>query len=138
MLTVETTHIKAGLLQLNGVPHSDMATMTEHVMRHGDYLTVMTIVHDALYLEEPLIRTTNFVLDLGLQLTPVVLEIADLVDRPLGYVPHHLPGTNSFVKEFAARYGLPFEATRGGKETTYPEYQATLKDLAAKSPKPRE
>src|SRR5262245_51244284 len=31
MLTVETTHIKAGWIQRNGVPASDQATLTEHI-----------------------------------------------------------------------------------------------------------
>jgi TPP-dependent trihydroxycyclohexane-1,2-dione (THcHDO) dehydratase len=50
-----------------------------------------------------------------------------------GYVPHHLPGTNEQLKEFCERVGLPFEATRGGKATIYPEYQLTLKALMGKS-----
>jgi hypothetical protein len=135
MLVVKTTQVKADMLQLNGVPHSDRATMTEHFIRHGDYLTVVTVVFDPQYLEEPFIRSTNFQLDLGLELAPVVLEIADLIDHPPGYVPHHLPGTNEFLKEFSAKYNIPFEATRGGKDTTYPEYQLTLKALMAKLPK---
>ena len=56
------------------------------------------------------------------------------VDRPQGTVPHHLPGSNAFVKEFAEKYHLPFEATRGGAETTYPEYQLKLKEWLAKTP----
>ena len=43
-------------------------------------------------------------------------------------VPHYLPGQNPFLHEFADYYGLPFEATRGGKETLYPEYQEKLKN----------
>ena len=37
---------------------------------------------------------------------------------PDGYVPHHLPGTNDQLKEFAGHFGLPFDATRGGKDST--------------------
>ena len=48
------------------------------------------------------------------------------VDRPAGYVPHHLPGTNPFLREFAEKYKLPVEAVRGGAETMYPEYQLRL------------
>jgi hypothetical protein len=127
MLMVETTHVKAGTLQLNGVPHSDQATMVEHFIRHGDYLTVIATVTDPFYLEEPLIRSTNFALDLGQQLAPVVLTVADLSVHPPGYVPHHLPGANEFLKEYAEKFKIPFEATRGGKETSYPEYQLVLK-----------
>ena len=42
--TVETTHFKVGWIQRNGVAHSDQATMTEHFIRHGDVLTVVTVV----------------------------------------------------------------------------------------------
>ncbi len=136
MLTVETTHIKMGWIQRNGVPSSDRATMIEHFVRHGDYLTVISVVYDPIYLEEPFVRSTNYALDVGQQLVPVHGEIVDeIAGRPDGYVPHHLPGTNDQLKEFAEHVGLPFEATRGGKDSTYPEYQLTLQRLMAKQPK---
>jgi len=136
MLTVETTHIKAGYLQLNGVAHSDQATMTEHYIRHGAYLTVISVVNDPQYLEEPFIRSTNWVIDLTQQLNSVPNEIVDeIAGRPDGVVPAHLPGTNPSLREFADLYHIPFEATRGGKETTYPEYQLRLKELMARVPK---
>jgi len=37
-----------------------------------------------------------------------------------------LPGTNRYLTEFAARWRVPVEATRGGAETMYPEYQRKL------------
>jgi hypothetical protein len=39
------------------------------------------------------------------------------------------------LKAFAERFDLPFVATRGGKATTYPEYQTTLKQLMARATK---
>jgi hypothetical protein len=136
MLTVKTTHLKAGVIQRDGVPHSDRAELTEHFVRHGDYLTVIGVIDDPAYLDEPLVRSWNYVLDLGQQLESVpgqiVDEIAGLVP---GRVPHHLPGTNPFLKEFAEHVGLPFEAVRGGRETTYPEYQTKLRALLDKMPK---
>ena len=42
------------------------------------------------------------------------------------YVPAHFPGTNPFLHEVADWYGLPFEATRGGAETLYPEYRQKM------------
>jgi hypothetical protein len=48
-----------------------------------------------------------------------------------------LPGTNTFVKEFSQRYGVPFEATRGGPETMYPEYRKKLTGAVAKRPAQR-
>jgi hypothetical protein len=127
-LTVETTHIKMGRIQRNGVPHSDLARVIEHFFRHGDYLTVVSVVYDPVYLEEPLVRSSNWVFDPRQQLDPNPTEVVDeIAGRPQGYVPHHLPGTNAQLHEFADREGLPFEATRGGKETIYPEYQLKLK-----------
>jgi hypothetical protein len=38
---------------------------------------------------------------------------------PLGVTP----------SEFAQQVGLPFAATRGGKESTYPEYQLKLQEM---------
>jgi hypothetical protein len=48
------------------------------------------------------------------------------VERPLGVVPNHLPGTNKFLTEFSTKYKLPYEATRGGADTMYPEYRAKI------------
>ncbi len=49
-----------------------------------------------------------------------------------GTVPNLLPGANNFLTEFGERYGVPFEATRGGAETMYPEYRNKLKGATAK------
>ena len=64
-LTVTTTHLKIGWIRRNGVPRSDRATVTEHFIRHDDHLTVVTIVDDPVYLTEPFIRSTDFILDLN-------------------------------------------------------------------------
>jgi len=45
-------------------------------------------------------------------------------------VPHHLPGTNTFLGEFPSKHGIPEQAALGGAETMYPEYQLKLKDGA--------
>jgi hypothetical protein len=44
-------------------------------------------------------------------------------------VPNYLPGENPFLHEFSVRWGLPYEPTRGGAETMYPEYQQKLKKM---------
>ena len=33
-------------------------TLTEHIVRHGDCLTIISVVQDPVYLEEPLMRST--------------------------------------------------------------------------------
>jgi hypothetical protein len=48
-------------LQRNGTPPSDLATMKEHVVRHGDHLMVVSFVDAPVFLTEPFIRTTNYV-----------------------------------------------------------------------------
>jgi hypothetical protein len=47
-------------------------------------------------------------------------------------VPHHLPGANGFLGEFAAKHGIPFDATRGGAATMYPDYMARLRPVGAR------
>jgi len=128
-LVVTTTHLKENWLGLNGVPRSDLATASTHIMRHENILTVAVIIYDPVYLTEPLIRTIDFTAAPQAQMAPWPCEPVDEVDRPEGVVPHHLPGTNKFLTEFAARYGVPFEATRGGAETMYPEYQEKVKNM---------
>ena len=124
MLTVTTTHMKEGWIQRNGVPASDRATITEHIVRHGDVLTIVSVVYDPIYLEEPFIRTTNWRENLTQQLAGVISEVVDeIAGRPDGYVPHHLPGTNKWLKDAAREFGIPEDALRGGRETTYPEYR---------------
>jgi len=124
MLTVTTTHVKEGWIQRNGVPASDRATIVEHIVRHGEVLTAVSVVYDPVYLEEPLIRTTNWRENLTQQLAGVISEIVDeIAGRPDGYVPHHLPGTNKWLKDAAREFGIPEDALRGGRETTYPEYR---------------
>jgi hypothetical protein len=46
-------------------------------------------------------------------------------------VPHHLPGTNAFLPEFAEKYKLPYAATRGGAETMYPDYRQKVSGTPA-------
>jgi glyoxylase-like metal-dependent hydrolase (beta-lactamase superfamily II) len=134
-LTVFTTHLKAGWLQRNGVAHSDQATMTEHFIRHGNILTVVSIVDDPIYLEEPLLRTTNWVLNPGMEIQRTQFDVVDEVaGRQKGEVPHYLPGSPDALqklKEFASHAGVPPAAARGGAATMYPEYQSTMNRPAA-------
>ena len=136
MLTVTTTHLKMGWIRRNGVPRSDKAIVTEHLIRHGDYLTWIVVIDDPVYLTEPFIRTTNFVWDPHQQIAPYPCQIVEEIDRPQGVVPNHLPGRNPYLLEFPAKYGVPADAARGGAETMYPEYRLNQKAPAA-NPKSR-
>ena len=79
---------------------------------------------DPVYLEEPFVRTTNWGQNLTQELAGVTAEAVDEIPgRPDGFVPHHLPGRNPWLKDAAREFGIPEDALRGGRETTYPEYR---------------
>lgn len=128
MLNVSTTHLKDSYLRRNGLPRSDKATFTEHWVRHGNYLTVTTVITDPAFLTEPLVRSQSWVLDPGQQMGRDICDyVPEIVPKAADFVPNHLPGTNPFLREVADWYGLPYEATRGGAETLYPEYRLKMK-----------
>jgi hypothetical protein len=129
MLTVTTTHLKMGWIRRNGIPRSDKAVLTEHFVRHGDYLTLISVIDAPPYLTEPFVRTTNWAIDPHQQIAPYPCQAVVEIERPQGVVPHHLLGSNNFLREFAAKEGLPFEPTRGGAETMYPEYMLKLQGM---------
>jgi len=126
MLNVYTTHLKESYLKRNGIPRSDKATFTDHWVRHGNYLTVATVVSDPVFMTEPLVRTQTWVYDPGQVIGRDICETVAEVPKAADYVPSHLPGTNPFLHEVADWYGLPYEATRGGAETLYPEYRKNM------------
>jgi hypothetical protein len=141
MLTVETSHIKQGWIRRNGLPESDRATLIEHFIRHGEYLTHISVVTDPVYLTEPLVKSQNFVLNQrqlpdNAWVWPCQI-VDEVVGRATGAVPHYLPGQNPFVSEFAMRSGIPLEAAMGGAETMYPEYMLKLQQASSAKTKPR-
>jgi len=132
MLTVTVTHLKEGYVRRNGVPRSDLATVTEHWVRHGNWLTVTTVVNDPVYLTEPFVRSTDYELDEHQLVAPYPCDTVEEVERSKNVVPHFLPGTNPSLKDFPAAHEIPEEAARGGAATMYPEYRSKL----ATMPKP--
>ena len=72
-------------------------------------------------------RTSNWVVDPGFQLSPFSCIPTLEIERPRGEVPHHLPGTNGYLNEFATRHGLPYQASRGGRDTMYPEFATRIR-----------
>jgi hypothetical protein len=122
VLVVETSHLKAGWMRRNGLALSDRTTMTEWFFRHGDLLTHTMIIEDPVYLAEPLIKTNGFRLTTQAAIQPYPCQPAVEVERDPGDVPHHLPGQNPYLSEFATKHKLPLEATLGGPETMLPEY----------------
>ena len=122
VLVVETTHLKAGWIRRNGMALTDTAKMTERFIRHGNVLTHVYMIEDPNYLTEPLIKTNGFLLNNDLTMAPYPCESVVEVPREEGEVPHHLPGQNSFINDYAKKHNLPVEATRGGAETALPEF----------------
>jgi len=135
ILTVTTTHLKEAWIRRNGIPRSDRATFVEHWIRHGNNLTLATIITDPAYITEPFIRTRQYIYQEHGDIGPYPCEPQVEVVRPKGVIPHHLPGTNPFLLEFPSRYGIPVQATRGGAETMYPEYMNKLKSMPPPPPK---
>jgi hypothetical protein len=128
-LVITTTHLKENWVRRNGLPRSDLATASAHLLRHGNVLTVVAITYDPVYLSEPFMRTSDFVFNSQQVMAPWPCESVDEVDRPAGQVPAHLPGANTFLNEFPSNYGIPPEAARGGAETMYPEYRIKMKTM---------
>jgi glyoxylase-like metal-dependent hydrolase (beta-lactamase superfamily II) len=129
ILTVKTTHIKQGFVRRNGLVQSDLATMVEHFIRHGNILTHVSVVTDPVYTTEPLIKSEDFQLDeldQGSWLWPCE-PVEEITNRKKTDVPHYLPGANPYLNEFSDHFKVSQQATRGGAETMYPEYMAKLK-----------
>ena len=126
VLKITTTHLKEDYYRRNGVPSSDEAKLTQYWIRHGDYLTWITIAYDPVYLTEPMLRSSEYRLALNQQIPPYPCDVVEEVVRPKGDVPHYLPGTNKFLEEFGQKYKLPTEVTLGGAATMYPELARKL------------
>ena len=125
MLRISTTHLKEDYIRRNGAMVSDQAKVTSFWIRRGDILTWINIVHDPVYLAEPLIRSAEYRLTLNSQV-PAHPCTAAFEGLEKGQVPHYLPGENQFLKDIRQRYGLPGSAPTGGAATMYPEYKKTL------------
>ncbi len=122
-LKVTTDHIKASYLRRNGASFSEKAKMTEFIDRHGDILLVTMILEDPVWLEEPFIQTTNYVLNNHTALTYYPCTVSE--ENVSTAVPHFLPGTTAHLADAAG--WIPPEAARGGAETLYPDYRLKLR-----------
>jgi hypothetical protein len=126
-LVVTTTHLKPARITRNGIEHSDKATLTEFITKHGDVLTIGSWLEDPVYLTEPFFYTRDFRINPGQVIRPYPCRGVVEVARADGDVPHYIPGKNPFLDSYAKRFSLPFEAAMGGAETMYPEYVEKMK-----------
>jgi cyclase len=125
ILTITTTHIKAGYFRRTGIPASDRITVVEHWMRHGNVLSQVTIATDPVYLTEPYIRSQEFVLmERGNTNWLYNCEYVMELPKDKNEVPHYLPGQNPWIGEFAAKHAMPEAGVRGGAETLLPDWKA--------------
>lgn len=127
ILRIETTHLKEDYIRRNGAMASDEASVTSWWIRRGDYLTWVNIVHDPLYLAEPLIRSSEYRLNVN-SLVPAHPCTSIYEGLEKGNVPHFPLGENPFLKDIRARYGVPAGLPTGGAETIYPEFQRKLRN----------
>ncbi len=133
-LVITTTHLKESYIRRNGPTMSDQVKVTEWLTRHGDYLTIVTYIDDPVYLEEPFIQSVTYQREAHTELEyfPCTIVNENISDK----IPHFLPGKNPWLKEFSEQEGVPYEATRGGAETMYPEYRAKMKGMKVAPLKP--
>jgi len=130
ILTIETTHLKTAPYERVGLVRSDLGTLREHWIRHGDQITFMVFISDPIYLTEPFVRTRDYVLNPNQQLRGYACTpTAEIANRADGYVPHYLPGKNPFLLS-AKRFGVPEAAIGGGAPTMYPDFALKLKDAS--------
>ena len=129
ILRIETTHLKEDYIRRNGPMVTDEAHVTTWWIRRGNYLTWINIVHNPSYLTEPLIRSSEYQLNVNSQVpSHPCTSVFEGLEK--GHVPHFLPGENPFLKDIRARYGIPADAPTGGPETMYPEFQRKLRNAA--------
>jgi cyclase len=135
-LKVTTTHLKDGYLKRGGPQTSDMLTMTEYLTRHDEILTIVTVVDDPVYMDEPYVESTTYTYDTTSTVATETCNASSFAENGgtnRHWVPHFLPGQNTALGEWLkAADWIPAEPTRGGVKTIYPEYRATL-DGSAKA-----
>jgi hypothetical protein len=133
-LKVTTTHLKDGFLKRGGSQTSDMLTITEYLTRRDDILTIVQVVDDPIFLDEPYVLSITYSYDPNAG--PATENctgnpFAENGGTDRHHVPHFLPGQNNAIGEFIKTENwIPFEAIRGGVKTIYPEYRAVLNGTA--------
>ena len=142
-LKVRTTHLKDGYLRRGGPQTSDMYEMTEFITRHDDILTIVTVIDDPLYLDQPYVHSTTYTVAERETLATEVCNgsFSENGGGDRHWVPHFLPGSQTAAltewitqgdprSAVGAESWVPLEAARGGLKTVFPEYRSTLTGAA--------
>jgi cyclase len=148
-LKITTTHLKDGFLRRGGPQTTDMYAMTEFLTRHDDILTIVTVIDDPIYQDQPYVHSTTYTYDPHNRVNMETCNgsFAENGGTDRHYVPHFLPGENAdALTEWITKGGLitggarnpaaaedwvPLIAARGGLKTLYPEYRSTLNGSVA-------
>ncbi|MGA1742164.1 MAG: hypothetical protein ACO4AC_08385 [Pseudohongiellaceae bacterium] len=128
-LVVTTTHLKNTWLRRNGVPRSDKAYVVQYFTRLGNLLTIVDHIYDPVYLTEPLVRSSDYILDPAGKMATFICETVEEAPRDLGVVPHYLPGENTSLSEFFETFDVPMGIMHDGAATMYPEYLDKLEAI---------
>src|SRR5438477_6670496 len=111
-----------------------MYTMTQFITRLDDILTVVVVVDDPIYLDEPYVISVTSTYDPMAGPTMETCNSSSFAENggtDRHHVPHFLPGQNGGIGEFLKQENwIPFEPIRGGVKTLYPEYRAVLSGAA--------
>jgi glyoxylase-like metal-dependent hydrolase (beta-lactamase superfamily II) len=134
-LKITTTHLEDGFLHRGGPQTSDMYTMTEFLTRHGDILTIVTVIDDPIYLDEPYIDSTTYTYDPTASVNFETCNgsaFAENGGSDRHHVPHFLPGSNAAALDEWLKKDdwVPKAVARGGVKTIYPEYRSVLTGAA--------
>jgi glyoxylase-like metal-dependent hydrolase (beta-lactamase superfamily II) len=134
-LKITTTHLKDGYLKRGGPQTSDLFTMTDYLTRHDEILTIVTVVDDPVYQDEPYVESTTYTIDLTSNVAMETCNGSSFAENggtDRHHVPHFLPGQNTALTEWLKKDDwIPVEPTRGGVKTLYPEYRSTLDGTAS-------
>src|SRR6266511_2384747 len=71
---------EAGISRRDGVFHSDKIKVNQYLIRRGNYLTYHLVEHDPVYLTEPFIRSTEYVLEPHQNIPPYPCNVVEEVD----------------------------------------------------------
>jgi glyoxylase-like metal-dependent hydrolase (beta-lactamase superfamily II) len=129
-LKVTTTHLKDGYLKRGGPQTSDLYAMTEYITRHDDILTIVTVVDDPVYMEQPYVQSTTYMIDTTNAVAMETCNSSSFAENggtDRHWVPHFLPGRNPVLLDWLKKDDwVPESAARGGAKTLFPEYRSTL------------
>jgi cyclase len=108
--------------------------MTEFLTRHGDILTIITVIDDPVYMDQPFVHSTTYTYDPTASVNFETCNgsaFAENGGTDRHHVPHFLPGQNSALGEWLKDEDwIPAEAARGGIKTIFPEYRGVISGLA--------